>query len=215
MCVASSPASPAVTPMRSARSAFAPAYNPEGCFIIHPVQTTLRGARRFLAVLWWRFAMRFARRLHPRVHLAASTSARSAATPSANPPGFRWCVATVIIYRCVATGAQLQPAPRTRLRRAAPAVGLRRRAFVSARLVDAFAPSCAEQACGSGACVECWGSYLISKLNEVVRPSAVLPRCFFDWPGPGADVAGASPVPAQIWQGCAQSRRRCGESPRI
>jgi hypothetical protein len=29
-------------------------------------------------------------------------------------------------------------------------------------------------------------------------------------PSPGADVAGASPLPVQMWQGRAQSRRRCG-----
>ncbi len=29
-------------------------------------------------------------------------------------------------------------------------------------------------------------------------------------PSPGADVAGLSPVPAQMWRGRAQSRRRCG-----
>ena len=29
-------------------------------------------------------------------------------------------------------------------------------------------------------------------------------------PSPGADVAGLSPVPVQMWQRCAQSRRRCG-----
>jgi hypothetical protein len=31
-------------------------------------------------------------------------------------------------------------------------------------------------------------------------------------PSPGADVAGVSPVPAQMWQGRAQSRRRCSRS---
>jgi hypothetical protein len=35
-------------------------------------------------------------------------------------------------------------------------------------------------------------------------------RCGGGEPSPGADVAGASPVPAQMWRGRAQSRRRCG-----
>ena len=29
-------------------------------------------------------------------------------------------------------------------------------------------------------------------------------------PGPGAGVAGVGPIPAQMWPGWAQSRRRCG-----
>jgi hypothetical protein len=39
-------------------------------------------------------------------------------------------------------------------------------------------------------------------------------RCGRGEPSPGADVAGASPVPAQMWQGRAQSRRRCGRGER-
>jgi hypothetical protein len=33
-------------------------------------------------------------------------------------------------------------------------------------------------------------------------------------PSPGADVGGASPVPVQMWEGRAQSRRRCGSGAR-
>ena len=35
-------------------------------------------------------------------------------------------------------------------------------------------------------------------------------RCGRVEPGPGADVAGASPVPVQMWQGRAKSWCRCG-----
>jgi hypothetical protein len=38
--------------------------------------------------------------------------------------------------------------------------------------------------------------------------SAVMQRC--NGPSSGADVAGVGPVPAQMWQGRAQSRCRCG-----
>jgi hypothetical protein len=34
-------------------------------------------------------------------------------------------------------------------------------------------------------------------------------RCGGGEAGPGADVAGASPVPAQMWHGCAESWHRC------
>jgi hypothetical protein len=41
--------------------------------------------------------------------------------------------------------------------------------------------------------------------------SPVSPRkCGRDEPSPGADAAGASPVPVQMWPGRAQSRCRCG-----
>jgi hypothetical protein len=42
-------------------------------------------------------------------------------------------------------------------------------------------------------------------------PAASAPApCTADEPSPGADVGGASPVPVQMSQGRAQSRRRCG-----
>ena len=34
-------------------------------------------------------------------------------------------------------------------------------------------------------------------------------------PAPGADVRGAGPVPVQMWQGRARSRRRCGTAGRV
>ena len=42
------------------------------------------------------------------------------------------------------------------------------------------------------------------------RPPESRGRCGSGEPSPGAEVAPLSPVPAQMWQQCAQSRCRCG-----
>jgi hypothetical protein len=62
---------------------------------------------------------------------------------------------------------------------------------------------------------------LVDMLEHVGDPLSATPpvfkcaqsrcRCGQGDPSPGADVARASPVPVQMWQGRAQSRCRCGQ----
>jgi hypothetical protein len=125
--------------------------------------------------------------------------------------------------------AALQPA-RTRLRRAAPAAGLRRRAFVSARLRRCVRAVVRRAGVRLGRVRGVLG-LLPRQQAERGRPAPCRPRpslapllfrlarsrrrCGRGEPSPGADVAGVRPVPPQMWHGRARSRRRCGDSPRI
>ena len=63
-----------------------------------------------------------------------------------------------------------------------------------------FDEPCARALCGATASDAEWATTANAQRPEVVQGK----------PGPGADVAGVGPVPAQMWQGWAKSRCRCG-----
>jgi hypothetical protein len=81
------------------------------------------------------------------------------------------------------------------------AVGLRRRPAPSACAVGLRRPQSALQSrCNAWACASYESACVKSRC-----------RCGRGEPSPGADVAGVSPVPVQMWQGRGQSRCRCGK----